>query len=93
MIENVGIGSSSGSSPRWRWRFRRATWMRPDEIPCVEDVSCPNDYPVCGPPGSASPARLARPASVAIVGADGHAQADFLSGTVRVLVSAREPAA
>ena len=21
------------------------------QIPCVDDVSCPNDYPVCGPAG------------------------------------------
>lgn len=59
------------------------------QIPCVEDVSCPNDYPVCGPAGKCIAGTSNAGASVAIVGADGHAAADFLSGTVRVLVSAR----
>jgi hypothetical protein len=59
------------------------------QIPCVEDVSCPNDYPVCGPAGKCIAGTSSANASVAIVGAEGHAAADFLSGTVRVLVSAR----
>lgn len=59
------------------------------QIPCVEDVSCPNDYPVCGPAGKCIAGTSNAGASVAVVGADGHAAADFLSGTVRVLVSAR----
>jgi len=59
------------------------------EVPCVEDVSCPHDYPVCGPSGKCIAGSSTASASVAIVGADGHSPADFLSGTVRVTVSAR----
>jgi hypothetical protein len=59
------------------------------EIPCVEDVSCPNDFPVCGPAGKCIAGTSSAQASVAIVGVDGRAASDFLSGTVRVLVSAR----
>ena len=58
------------------------------QIPCVQDASCPTDYPVCGPGGKCI-AGTPTAASVAITGVDGHAAADYLSGTVRVLVSAR----
>jgi hypothetical protein len=58
------------------------------QIPCVQDASCPTDYPVCGPAGKCI-AGTPTAASVAITGVDGHAAADYLSGTVRVLVSAR----
>jgi len=54
----------------------------------VQDASCPTDYPVCGPAGKCI-AGTPTAASVAITGVDGHAAADYLSGTVRVLVSAR----
>jgi len=59
------------------------------EIPCVEDASCPNDYPVCGPAGKCIAGTSTSSTSVAVVGAEGHIAADFLSGTVRVLVTAR----
>jgi hypothetical protein len=62
------------------------------QIPCVEDVSCPNDYPVCGPAGKCIAGTSTAKASVAIVGAEGHAASDYLSGTVRVIVSARATA-
>jgi len=58
------------------------------EIPCVEDVSCPHDYPVCSN-GKCIEGTSTASASIAIVGADGHSPSDFLSGTVRVTVSAR----
>src|SRR5438874_2839728 len=59
------------------------------QIPCVEDASCPNDYPVCGPAGKCIAGTSTSSTSVAVVGAEGHTAADFLSGTVRVLVTAR----
>src|SRR5882672_3157912 len=58
------------------------------QIPCVDNASCPSDYPVCGSAGKCV-AGTAATSSVAITGVDGHAATDFLSGTVRVLVSAR----
>src|SRR4051812_7865666 len=59
------------------------------KIPCVDDVSCPTDYPVCGPAATCIAGTSSQTASVAIAGVDGHAASDYLSGTVRVLVSAR----
>jgi hypothetical protein len=59
-----------------------------NQIPCVEDLSCPNDYPVCVS-GKCTAGTSTAKASVAVVGAEGHATTDFLSGTVRVIVSAR----
>ena len=59
------------------------------QIPCVDDASCPNDYPVCGPAGKCIAGTSTSSKSVAVVGAEGHTAADFLSGTVRVLVTAR----
>src|SRR5438128_1822280 len=59
-----------------------------NQIPCVEDFSCPNDYPVCVS-GKCTAGTSSAKASVAVVGAEGHATTDFLSGTVRVIVSAR----
>src|SRR3989442_10188637 len=59
------------------------------QIPCVQDASCPNDYPVCGPAGKCIAGTSTSSTSVAVVGAEGHTAADFLSGTVRVLVTAR----
>ncbi|HTO95541.1 MAG TPA: hypothetical protein VMK66_00745 [Myxococcales bacterium] len=58
------------------------------QIPCADDVSCPTDYPVCSQ-GKCIAGTSTSSASVAIVGVDGHAPADFLSGTVRVQVTAR----
>jgi hypothetical protein len=58
------------------------------QIPCVDNSSCPSDYPVCGSAGKCV-AGTAATSSVAITGVDGHAATDYLSGTVRVLVSAR----
>ncbi len=58
------------------------------QIPCVQDASCPTDYPVCGPGGKCI-AGTPTAASVAITGVDGHAAGDYVSATVRVLVSAR----
>ena len=58
------------------------------QIPCVDNSSCPSDYPVCGSAGKCV-AGTAATSSVAITGVDGHTAADYLSGTVRVLVSAR----
>jgi len=58
------------------------------QIPCVDNSSCPSNYPVCGSAGKCV-AGSAATSSVAITGVDGHAAADYLSGTVRVLVSAR----
>jgi galactose oxidase-like protein len=58
------------------------------QIPCADDVSCPSDYPVCSQ-GKCIAGTSTANASVAIVGVDGHAAADFLSGTVRVQVTAR----
>ena len=60
-----------------------------DQIPCVEDVTCPAQYPVCGPSGKCIAGTSGARASVAIVGADGYAPTDLLSGTVRMLVVAR----
>jgi len=60
-----------------------------DQIPCVEDVTCPSQYPVCGPSGKCIAGTSGARASVAIVGADGYAPTDLLSGTVRMLVVAR----
>src|SRR5467141_1603369 len=60
-----------------------------DQIPCVEDVTCPAQYPVCGPTGKCIAGTSGARASVAIVGADGYAPTDLLSGTVRMLVVAR----
>jgi len=60
-----------------------------DQIPCVEDVTCPAQYPVCGPTGKCIAGASGARASVAIVGADGYAPTDLLSGTVRMLVVAR----
>src|SRR3989442_14527067 len=59
------------------------------DIPCVEDASCPNDFPVCGPAGKCIAGTSTTGTSVAVVRAEGHTAADFLSGTVRVLVTAR----
>src|SRR5438552_1698300 len=59
------------------------------QIPCVDDASCPNDYAVCGPAGKCIAGTSTSSKSVAVVGAEGHTAADFLSGTVRVLVTAR----
>src|ERR687887_1337435 len=59
-----------------------------NQIPCADDFSCPNDYPVCAA-GKCIAGTSTLRASVAVVGPDGHASTDFLSGTVRVLVSAR----
>src|SRR5438067_579120 len=59
-----------------------------NQIPCVEDLSCPNDYPVCVS-GKCTAGTSTAKASVAVVGAEGHTATDFLSGTVRVIVSAR----
>src|SRR5882762_3941836 len=60
-----------------------------DQIPCVEDVTCPAQYPVCGPSGKCIAGTSGARASVAIVGADGYAPTDLLSGTVRMLIVAR----
>jgi hypothetical protein len=60
-----------------------------NQIPCVEDSSCPNDYPVCGPNAKCIAGSSTAQKSVAVVGAEGHAATDFLSGTVRVIVSAK----
>src|SRR5882762_2501543 len=60
-----------------------------DQIPCVEDVTCPAQYPVCGPTGKCIAGASGARASVAIVGADGYSPTDLLSGTVRMLVVAR----
>src|SRR5712664_594789 len=60
-----------------------------DQIPCVEDLTCPSQYPVCGPSGKCIAGTSSARATVAIVGADGYAPTDLLSGTVRMLVAAR----
>jgi hypothetical protein len=60
-----------------------------DQIPCVEDLTCPSQYPVCGPSGKCIAGTSSARATVAIVGADGYAPTDLLSGTVRMLVVAR----
>ena len=58
------------------------------QIPCADDSSCPNDYPVCSS-GKCVAGPSSGQNSVAVVGPEGHAAADFLSGTVRVIVSAK----
>src|SRR6267378_1310438 len=59
------------------------------QIPCVQDASCPADYPVCGSAGKCIAGLPTATSSVAITGVDGHAATDYLRGAVRVLVSAR----
>ena len=64
------------------------------QIPCADDSSCPADYPVCSGASASAAGKCiagspAAATSVAVVGVDGHAASDFLSGTVRVLVTAR----
>jgi hypothetical protein len=58
------------------------------QIPCADDSSCPNDYPVCSSSKCVAGTSSGQN-SVAVVGPEGHAAADFLSGTVRVIVSAK----
>src|SRR6266446_1381398 len=48
-----------------------------DQIPCVEDVTCPAQYPVCGPSAKCIAGTSGARASVAIVGADGYAPTDL----------------
>jgi len=60
-----------------------------DQIPCVEDVTCPAQYPVCGPAGRCIAGTSGARASVAIVGGRWLCADDLLSGTVRMLVVAR----
>ncbi|HZX96112.1 MAG TPA: hypothetical protein VFE90_16445 [Myxococcales bacterium] len=63
-------------------------------VPCADDSSCPHDFPVCtgasaSAPGKCSAGTSTNSASIAVVGVDGHSPADFVSGTVRVQVTAR----
>jgi hypothetical protein len=64
------------------------------EIPCADDSSCPNDYPVCSgatatTKGKCIAGTASAASNVAVVGVDGHAPSDFVSGTVRLLVTAK----
>jgi len=59
------------------------------EIPCVEDLTCPDQYPVCGPAGKCISGTSTKNASIAILGPEGYTATEFVSGTVRVLVTAR----
>lgn len=58
------------------------------QVPCVDDSSCPSDYPVCTA-GKCVAGTSSAAASVAIVGVPGKAPTDPLRGTVTVQVSAR----
>src|SRR5437870_5025493 len=59
------------------------------EIPCVEDVTCPDQFPVCGSAGKCIAGSSSEKATVAIVGPEGYMPAEFVAGTVRLLVTAR----
>ena len=59
------------------------------EIPCVEDASCPNDFPVCGPAGKCIAGTSTGNVTVAIVGAAGKQAGDPVRGTVSIQVAAR----
>src|SRR5437660_2275504 len=59
------------------------------QIPCVEDASCPNDYPVCGPAGKCIAGTATGNVSVAIVGAAGKQAGDPVRGTISIQVAAR----
>src|SRR5258705_3729241 len=58
-------------------------------IPCVEDLTCPSAYPVCGPQGKCIAGTSTQKAEVAIVGPAGYLPTDSVGGTVRMLVSAQ----
>ncbi|HUJ27167.1 MAG TPA: hypothetical protein VLW85_14170, partial [Myxococcales bacterium] len=58
------------------------------EIPCVDDSSCPSDYPVCTA-GKCVAGTSTSAATVAIVGVQGHAASDILSGSITIAVTAR----
>src|SRR2546430_6602654 len=53
------------------------------EIPCVEDVTCPDQFPVCGSAGKCIAGSSSEKATVAIVGPEGYMPAEFVAGTVR----------
>src|SRR5215813_11637086 len=59
------------------------------DVPCVEDVTCPSDYPVCGPQGKCIAGTSTQKAEVAIVGPEGYLPTDLVGGMVRILVTAR----
>src|SRR5262249_1966027 len=59
------------------------------DIPCVEDLTCPSAYPVCGPQGKCIAGTSTQKAEVAIVGPEGYMPSEFVAGPVRILVSAR----
>jgi hypothetical protein len=59
------------------------------EIPCIQDASCPNDYPVCGPAGKCIAGTATGNVSVAIVGTAGKQAGDPVRGTISIQVAAR----
>src|SRR5438132_833141 len=59
------------------------------QIPCVDDVSCPNDYAVCGPAGKCIAGTATGNVSVAIVGAAGKQAGDPVRGAISIQVAAR----
>ncbi|HYS10558.1 MAG TPA: kelch repeat-containing protein [Myxococcales bacterium] len=59
------------------------------DIPCVEDVTCPAAYPVCGPQGKCIEGTSAQKAEVTIVGPEGYMPTELVGGSVRMLVAAR----
>src|SRR5215468_6754869 len=59
------------------------------DVPCVEDLTCPSAYPVCGPQGKCIAGTSTQKAEVAIVGPEGYLPTDLVGGMVRILVTAR----
>src|SRR5436190_22352797 len=59
------------------------------DIPCIEDVTCPDQYPVCGPSGTCTAGSSREKASVAIACPEGYKPTAFVKGAFRMLVPAR----
>src|SRR5256712_12904316 len=59
------------------------------ESPCVEDASCPNAFPVCGPAGKCIAGTSTGNVTVAIVGAAGKQAGDPVRGTGSIQGAAR----
>jgi hypothetical protein len=59
------------------------------QIPCVDNSSCPSDYPVCGSAGKCVAGSSNTKVSVRIIGVAGKQSGDPVRGTVTVQVSAQ----
>jgi len=59
------------------------------QIPCVDNSSCPSDYPVCGAAGKCVAGTSSTQVSVKIIGVAGKQPGEPVRGTATIQVSAQ----